>query len=461
LEGANLVTRKTRPMQTSSHPTPKLSAHFEARRPSDIRMASILFAKRTDQVQAINVAIGNVSLPMHPAMQARLAALSGPDSPFKDGVVGYTATVGTQEARDTVLHLIAASGLSTQGLHAQITDGGSQAMELLILGVCGPAGSDERPLMLIDAAYTNYVAFASRLGRTTCSIVRTLGDDGKFTLPSTEAIEAAIMEHQPGALVVIPYDNPTGHFYNQQALSELARLCVKHNLWMVSDEAYRELHYTGEPAASIWAITEDQAPGILGRRISIETASKVWNACGLRIGALVTDNEDFHTRAVFENTASLCPSTLGQYVFAGLGHETPAALQAWFARQRAYYAGMLKPFAARIKELLPGVIVGNPDAALYSVIDVRAIAKPGFDANAFVEFCASRGRVSLGDEAWTLLTAPMKGFYDTPAGQANPGVTQVRVAYVETPERMALVPELFASLFHQYEDQREPSPPTR
>ena len=282
---------------------PQLSAHFAGRNPSVIRLAQIEFAKRRDDTEALNVAIGNVSLPMHPAMQTRLRSLGDAPSPFADGVVKYSATVGLPETNAAFLNIIASSGFATGGLHSQVTDGGSQAMELVILGCCGPAGSDQRPLLLIDAAYTNYKAFAERLGRRTVSITRSLGDDGRFSLPSVAEIEEIIVRHRPGAMVVIPYDNPTGQFYDRGTFTALARLCVEHGMWLVSDEAYRELHYVDQPAASVWSLGEDVAPGLAGRRISIETASKVWNACGLRIGALVTDNAEFHARAVAENTA--------------------------------------------------------------------------------------------------------------------------------------------------------------
>ena len=146
---------------------PTLSAHFAGRKPSVIRLAQIEFARRTDTVEAINVAIGNVSLPMHPAMIERLRTAGEPGSPFADGVVQYTATVGREETNQAFKNVIAASGFPTDLLHGQITDGGSQAMELVVVGCCGPAGSDESPLMLIDAAYTNYKSFADRLGRRT------------------------------------------------------------------------------------------------------------------------------------------------------------------------------------------------------------------------------------------------------------------------------------------------------
>jgi aspartate aminotransferase len=433
---------------------PTLSDHYRQRQPSAIRIASMKFAERKDGTSAINVAIGNVSLPMHPALQDRLRNLAGAGGPFESGVVKYTATVGEAETNQAFLNVIASSGCPTEGLHCQVCDGGSQAMELVILGVCGSAGSQDRPLMLIDAAYTNYLSFADRLGRATVSIQRQLQSNGKFTLPAADEIEAAIQRHRPGALVVIPYDNPTGHLYDRQSLVELARLCVKYNLWIISDEAYRELFYTGGPTLSIWSLSEEEVPGLRGRRISIETASKVWNACGLRIGALVTDNLEFHQQAVAENTAGLCSSALGQYVFGALAHQSHAQLQEWYAQQRNYYAAMLQHFSETMRSLLPGVIVSSPDAAIYSAIDVRDIARPGFDSLQFVLWCAQHGSVDMDGQPMTLLTAPMGGFYSVAAGAKNPGATQLRVAYVETPERMRQVPELFAGLFRAYEASR-------
>ncbi len=433
---------------------PRLSAHFATRQPSVIRLAQIEFAKRNDDTEDLNVAIGNVSLPMHPAMQERMRGLVDQGSPFAEGVVKYSATPGLPETNAAFLNIIASSGFDAGGLFSQVTDGGSQAMELVIVGCCGPAGSTEKPLLLIDAAYTNYKAFAERLGRATVSITRTLGDDGRFSLPSVAEIEKTIQEHRPGALVVIPYDNPTGQLYDRQSLVELARLCVKHGLWLISDEAYRELYYTEAEAVSVWGLTEKEVPGIAGCRISIETSSKVWNACGLRIGALVTDNQEFHARAVAENTAGLCSNVIGQFIFGALADQSHEDLRQWYADQREYYRAMLREFTSRTRDLLPGIIVSRPDASIYSVIDVRNIAAPDFDALDFVLFCARKGRVEVAGRPTTLLAAPMAGFYSVASGAPNPGRTQMRIAYVETPERMKLVPELLAGLLEQYRGQK-------
>jgi aspartate aminotransferase len=429
---------------------PQLSEHFKNRAPSAIRLAHIEFMKRRDGAKQVNVAIGNVSLPMHPAMIRRMRNLTTPESPFRDGVVKYTATRGMEETREAFLNIIASSDFDTAGLHVQVTDGGSQTMELTILGVCGPAGSGKKPLLLIDPAYTNYGLLAARVGRTVISVQRKLLQNGTFELTDIADIERVVEKTRPGGIAVIPYDNPTGSFYDSIILQKIARICVKHNLWMVSDEAYRELLFTENETSSIWGLNEKIVPGITGRRISIETASKVWNACGLRIGALVTDNARFHEKSVAENTANLCPNAIGQYIFGSLAHESSSDLKEWYMRQRKYYRKVVSGVHEELKQRLPGVIVSNPEASIYSVIDVRDVVDENFEARDFVLYCAREGGVIIEDDVWTLLVAPMEGFYSTAQGEKNPGMTQMRIAYVEPPEKMRLVPELFSRLLKQY-----------
>jgi aspartate aminotransferase len=433
---------------------PNLSSHFQNRKPSAIRMAQIEFLKRKDWAKAINVSIGDVSLPMHPKMQERMFHLDNEESPFKNGIVPYSLTKWYEETNKAFLHIISASGYDTTQLYSQITDGGSLGMELVIIGCCGFAGSKDQPLLLIDAAYTNYMTMANRLWRSTISVKRNLQKDGSFTLPDITEIEKTIIKHKPGALVIIPYDNPTGHFYDQESMIMLAQLCVKYDIWMISDEAYRELFYVDKPATSIRGITNKEVPGIEGKRISIETASKVRNACGLRVGSVVTDNKAFHEKSVAEYTANLCTNVIGQYIFGALAHESKEDLEARFKKQRNYYKGMLRSVTDDFKTLIPGIIVSSPDASLYSVIDVREIAKPNFDANEFVYYCATKGYVVEKEEKITLLVAPMDGFYSPIEGEENPGKTQMRIAYILHPEEMKQVPILFKSLFEQFELER-------
>jgi len=435
---------------------PILSDHFQSRTPSDVRLAQMKYEDRKIKPEAvINVGIGNVSLPTNPAMMKRMFALGAPESPFAKGVVRYSGTAGTAECQDAFKNILKCEGFDTSKLFVQVTDGGSTGMELLLIGVCGAAGTSDKPLMMIDPAYTNYISFAQRVGRKTVTVKRHLGEAGKFSLPELDKIEETIKEHNPGALLVIPYDNPTGQFYDYETLKGLAKLCVKYNMWMVSDEAYRELFYEeNSELVSIWGITDADVSGIEGRRISIETASKVWNACGLRIGAIITDSPEFNNRSVAEYTANLCANVIGQYIFGALAHESKEQIAGWCGSIREYYKELIFKVYNGLKEQEPGLIVSSPDASIYSVIDVRNVVKPGFDAIDFVLYCAQEGSVNYNGVETTLLVAPLKGFYDIPASDNNPGSTQFRISFVETPENMAKVPEVFVKLLRQFEAQR-------
>lgn len=435
---------------------PILSAHFESRKPSAVRLAQMKYEERKVKPEAvINVGIGNVSLPTNPAMQKRMFNLSAAESPFHKGVVRYSTTAGTVECQNAFKNILECEGFDTSKLHVQVTDGGSAGMELLLVGVCGPAGTGEKPLMMIDPAYTNYISFAERIGRKTVTVKRHLEENGKFTLPEIDKIEDVIKANNPGALLVIPYDNPTGQYYDYNTMSDLARLCVKYNMWMISDEAYRELYYEeGKDLVSIWGLTDNMVPGIEGRRISIETASKVWNACGLRIGAVITDSPEFNNRSVAEYTANLCANVIGQYIFGALAHETKAEIMGWCGEIKAYYKEQITGVYNGLKEHEPDLIVSSPDASIYTVIDVRNVVKPGFDSIDFVLYCAGEGAVHIDGIETTLLVAPMKGFYDIKAGEANPGSTQFRISFVETPDNLAKIPELFVKLLRQFESKR-------
>jgi len=435
---------------------PQLSAHFESRKPSAVRLAQINYEQRQDKPEAvINVGIGNVSLPTNPAMQKRMFHLDAPDSPFAKGVIRYSMTEGFAECQNAFKNILACEGFVTDKLAVQVTDGGSSGMELVILGVCGPAGTDEKPLLMIDPAYTNYMAFAERVGRKTVTVKRSLSEKGKFSLPSIAEIEAIIQENKPGALLVIPYDNPTGQLYDYEQLKSLAALCVKYNMWMISDEAYRELYYTGNGGlVSIWGLTDAEVAGIEGRRISIETASKVWNACGLRVGAVITDSPEFNNRSVAEYTTNLCSNVIGQYIFGAIAHETKEEIASWCKSNRDYYQDMIFKVHDALLEQEPNLVVSSPDASIYTVIDVRKVVKAGFDSVDFVLYCAQTGSVEYNGVQTTLLLAPLKGFYDIPKGEKNPGSTQFRISFVETPENMMKVPELFVKLLRQYEVQR-------
>ncbi|MDP6611864.1 MAG: aminotransferase class I/II-fold pyridoxal phosphate-dependent enzyme [Candidatus Marinimicrobia bacterium] len=431
---------------------PELSSHFESLKPSSIREAANLFDERSDhdEVTVINMAIGNVTLPMHPAMIHRMHSLGDLSSPFTNGVVPYMRSRGTDETRQAFLNVLDASGVDIDGLSCQITEGASQGIALILAGVCGPSGSNEKPLLVFDATYTNYMAFAKSSGRRIVNVTRHLGQDGRFAFPNLEELEALIEKENPGAILVIPFDNPTGQHMRRADLIKVANLCVEHNLWLVSDEAYRELNYDGKPLSSVWTLNESEVPGITGRRISLESTSKVWNACGLRIGAMITDNRQFFEKSIFENMANLCANTIGQYIFGALAHESHADIRIWFEKQRDYYRGVITHFVETIKEEVPGVIASRPDAAIYTVVDVRNLVDDNFSAAEFVHFCAKEGRVKIDDQFYTILVSPMAGFYN----DEREGNTQMRIAFVDPREMVEKTPRIFGKLLKNFLSSR-------
>ena len=428
--------------------SPSISDHYIKREPSSIRKAQILFQSRPDFsiVEVINLAIGNISLPMHPAMLSRLKGIGKPDSPFADGVVQYTASEGTAECKTAILNSINAelSQNISNDINCVITDGGSQAMELMLLGVSGTSGG--KPIMVIDPLYTNYVEFAKRLSIPMVSLERNLNADGSFGDLDIIKIRKKIDEDNPNGILIIPADNPTGLQMSQNLINEIAKICVEKDIWMVSDEAYRNIYFSGTGPSSIWQISNTDVPGIQGRRISIESVSKVWNACGLRIGALVTDNKIMYQKVRSEYTANLCANVIGQYVFGAVAQMSANEIIDWYSRQRAYYSKTIIRLIKELKEELPGIILSSPGAAIYIVLDFKNITPSDFNASKFIEFCSSNGKIRINSKYYTLLLSPMEGFYN----QKLKGEKQVRIALVEPESKMKMVPKILSRLLENY-----------
>ena len=422
----------------------KLSHHFINRSPSSIRRAQIKFNQRKDKesIDVINLAIGNISMPIYPAMRERLMELG--TERFSDGIIKYTPTPGIDEARNAFLNILTAEGLDASSIFSMVTDGGSAAMELMLLGVCGPSSS--RPLLILDPTYTNYTEFSKRLSIPTISTTRVIDQNGEFTKINAKEIEALVIKHNAAGILFIPYDNPTGQFLSQEFILKIAEIAVKHDIWLISDEAYRSMFYKDEIPSSIWSLSEKIVKGITGRRISIESASKVWNACGLRIGGLLTDNKEFHEKAISEYTANLCANALGQEIFGAMASEPHENIRKWQDNQREYYRSLLFDLKNEFQNQIPGLIVTQPEAAIYFILDFKNLVDDNFHAKHFIDYCATKGKVDLNGKFHTLLLAPMSGFYiDEKVGKC-----QLRVAMVDTPDRMRLAPKLLSKLFTNY-----------
>ena len=218
------------------------------------------------------------------------------------------------------------------------------------------------------------------------------------------------------------------------------------DIWLISDEAYRNIYFTKNGPTSIWNISKEDVPEIVGRRISIESVSKVWNACGLRIGALVTDNKDMYKKVRSEYTANLCANVIGQYIFSSVANLNSTEIVSWYNSQRNYYLKIIDELVLGFRKVLPGLIISKPQAAIYIVLDFKNIVPISFNISDFIEYCASYGRCNIDSKIYTLLLAPMTGFYS----DSNTGSKQARIALVETEDKMKIVPKLLSKLLDSF-----------
>ena len=425
--------------------SPKISNHYLKRGPSSIRKAQIEFSNRTDSenVEVVNLAIGNISLPMHPAMRERLFNLNTQESPFTNGIVNYTETTGIPECQQAFKHIIESQSNKINNLNCLITDGGSQAMELMLLGVCGP--NEASKILIFDPSYTNYISIAERIGSKIITYTRLLNDSGSFDSIDIDSLSNMIMQEDINGILIIPADNPTGKIMKQEDIFKIAELSVQNDIWLISDEAYRELCYDTN-SSSIWKIKEEELPSISGRRISIETASKVWNACGIRIGALATDSLDFYEKSTFEYTANLSANHIGQYIFGAISNLSSNELLSWYNKQREYYSKTINYLVDDLKNKLPGIIISKNESAIYLVVDFKNIVPNNFSMSDFISYCAGEGTVAINNTSYTLFMAPMEGFYKNKIN----GKTQARIAVVEPVEKIKLSASILSMLLNIY-----------
>ncbi len=418
----------------------ELSEFFQGLNSSAIRHAQQCYAERKDAVKAVNASIGNVGLPVHPAMHSRIKNLSQ-HAEFGQGIVKYTSTAGLKETKEAFKKVISLCGANTEDLDLIITSGGSQAIDLVLLGCC----QDNRPLIISEPAYSNYISIAEAYKIPIIALPHQLNDDGDFQ--NLDDLERTIKENNPGAIVVIPYDNPTGKLITQEKLNEIAKLCVKYDLWMISDEAYRLLHYTENEPPSIWKITEKEAPGITGRKIGIETVSKYLNGCGLRIGALVSDNKEFIQKATIFASSHLCAGAIAQYIVGGVNEEKDENLLKWIENLRNHYQNLLISTSNELKKRLPNIIVSAPQSAIYLVVDLRKLVPNSFKISDFCHFCAEKGKISTNLGDFTLLFTPMESFYHS---DPEFGRYQMRLSFVAHEKEIKLIPELLEKLLESY-----------
>ncbi|MDE6628389.1 MAG: pyridoxal phosphate-dependent aminotransferase [Muribaculaceae bacterium] len=301
-----------------------------------------------------------------------------------------------------------------------ITTGGSEAVLFAFMATLDPG--DE--IIVPEPSYANYMAFAISAGARIVP-VRSSIDTG-FALPEISDFEKLITDRTKGILICNP-NNPTGYLYTQKEMNLLRDLVRKHDLFLYSDEVYREFCYTGAPYISAFHLK-----GIEEQVVLIDSVSKRYSECGIRIGALITKHKELKKNVIKFCQARLSPPLLGQLV-------AEASIDAPADYMLATYNDYLerRNFLVDGINRIPGCYTPIPMGAFYTVVSL-----PVDDADRFCSWCLS----DFEYEGQTVFMAPASGFYTTPGLGRN----EVRMAYVLEKSELAKALEVLRKALEAY-----------
>lgn len=324
-------------------------------------------------------------------------------------ILEYSPSQGNRSLREALVGYYDRYRIKLNPDEIIITCGGSEAVLFAFMSCLNPG--DE--IIVPEPAYANYMSFAVSAGAVIRSVTTTI-DEG-FCLPKIDRFEELINERTKAILICNP-NNPTGYLYSQKEMHRIRDLVKKYNLYLFSDEVYREFIYTGSPYISAMHLE-----GIERNVILIDSVSKRYSECGIRIGALITKNEAVRKTVMKFCQARLSPPLLGQLVaeasIEGTEQYSQEVYQEYVERRKCLVDGVNR---------IPGCYTPIPMGAFYTLASL-----PVDDTEKFCEWC-------LKDFVWkdeetpeefsgeTVMMAPASGFYSNP----KLGRKQVRLAYV-------------------------------
>jgi len=322
---------------------------------------------------------------------------------FDEKVLAYGPAQGLEIYRRNLVRYYSRHGVILSDVDENeiiVTNAGSEAIVFAMLVTCNPG--DE--IIVPEPFYTNYNGFAVQTG-VVLRPLTTYVEDG-FALPSQQAIEAVITPRTRAILICNP-GNPTGTVYTREELERLAEVVRKHNLYVISDEVYREFIYDGQKHTGILTL-----PGLEDNAIMVDSVSKRYSACGARIGCMVSRNRKLMDATLKFAQARLCPPTIDQL-----------AANAAIDVEEEYLQGVNKEYVQRRNivfdalQEIPGVVCRKPGGAFYIIAKLP------------VDDCEDFALWLLRDfvhEGKTVMVAPCEGFYATPGMGRN----EIRLAYV-------------------------------
>jgi len=393
---------------------PKVSGRGRAMPASPIRKLMPLAdeAKRRG-VRVYHLNIGQPDLETPLAMRAKLA-----EAP---SLYAYTPSAGTAECLATLREYYRRLGIPLGADEIIATTGGSEAI-LFALTACAGEGDEA---LVVEPFYTNYSAFATMAGVRLVPL-QARGEDG-FHLPPIEEWGKALTPRTRLVLLCNP-GNPTGTVYRPDELAAVADFCRENGLFLVADEVYREFVYDGRVSTSVLSL-----PGCEEVAVVVDSLSKRYSACGIRLGCLATRNRDVYTAALHMAQGRLSPPGLAQLVALG-ATDLPAD----------YAKGVVREYQARRDVLfeglsrIPGVFLRKPEGAFYFVARLPVADGDDFAAWLLTDFAF---------EGATVAVAPAQGFYATP----GLGRGEVRIAYVLKKEDLEASVRILAHAIPTYQ----------
>ncbi len=338
----------------------------------------------------------NIGQPDLPTPQVALDAIRNIDR----DILEYSPSQGNLSYREKLVSYYAKFNINVEPDDIIITCGGSEAVLFAFMSCLNPG--DE--IIVPEPAYANYMAFAISAGATIRTITTTI-EEG-FSLPKVEKFEELINERTRAILICNP-NNPTGYLYTRREMHQIRDLVKKYDLYLFSDEVYREFIYTGSPYISACHLE-----GIEQNVVLIDSVSKRYSECGIRIGALITKNKEVRKAVMKFCQARLSPPLIGQIA-------AEASLDADEEYLRTVYDEYVERRKCLIDGLnrIPGVYSPIPMGAFYTVAKL-----PVDNSDDFCRWCLEE----FNYEGETVMMSPASGFYTTP----GTGINEVRIAYV-------------------------------
>lgn len=338
----------------------------------------------------------NIGQPDLPTPQKAIDALSHVDRK----VLEYSPSQGFLSLREKLVNYYKKFRIELTPEDIIVTTGGSEAVLFAFMACLNPG--DE--IIVPEPAYANYMAFAVSAGAVIKSVPSSI--ETGFALPPVEEFEKLITDRTKAILICNP-NNPTGYLYTRSEMNQIRDIVKKHDLYLFSDEVYREFIYTGSPYISACHLE-----GIEQNVVLIDSVSKRYSECGIRIGALVTKNAELRKTVMKFCQARLSPPLIGQLIAEASIEDTEEysaeVYEEYVARRKCLVDGLNK---------IPGVYSPIPMGAFYTVAKL-----PVEDADDFCAWCLS----DFSYEGETVMMAPASGFYSTP----GLGKDEVRIAYV-------------------------------